>query len=69
MARSFIVMGLPVIVNLIRTGDGVAPKDIADELHVSRATIDSHRRNIMKKLRFDDAHKFQAFAVRKRMLW
>lgn len=51
------------------TGEGVSPKDIAEELHVSRATIDSHRRNIMKKLRIDDAHKLQAFAVRKRMLW
>lgn len=51
------------------TGDGVAPKNIADQLNVTRATVDSHRRNIMKKLRFDDSHKFQAFAVRKRKLW
>ena len=51
------------------TGEGVAPKDMASELSVSRATVDTHRRNIMKKLRIDDAHKFQAFAVRKRMLW
>ena len=51
------------------TGQGIAPKDIADELHVSRATVDSHRRNIMKKLRIDDSHKPQAFAVRKRMMW
>ena len=51
------------------TGDGIAPKQIADELDVTRATVDSHRRNIMQKLRIDDAHKLQAFAVRKRMLW
>lgn len=51
------------------TGEGVSPKDIAKELSVTRATIDSHRRSIMKKLRIDDGHKFQAFAVRKRQLW
>ena len=51
------------------TGEGVAPKTMAGELNVSRATVDSHRRNIMKKLRIDDSHKLQAFAVRKRMLW
>ena len=51
------------------TGDGVAPKGIAEQLEVTRATVDTHRRNIMKKLRIDDAHKFQAFAVRKRILW
>lgn len=50
-------------------GDGLAPKRIADELGVTRATVDSQRRSIMKKLRIDDSHKFQAFAVRKRRLW
>lgn len=56
--------------NILRlTGEGIAPKEMADELHISRATVDTHRRNIMKKLRFDDTHKFQAFAVRKRQLW
>lgn len=56
--------------NVLRLiGEGIAPKAIAGELHVTRATIDSHRRNIMKKLRIDDAHKLQAFAVRKRMMW
>ena len=51
------------------TGDGVAPKEMAESLSVSRATVDTHRRNIMKKLRMDSAHQFQAFAVRKRQLW
>ena len=51
------------------TGEGIAPKEMAEELNVTRATVDSHRRNIMKKLRIDDAHKLQAFAVRKRKLW
>ena len=50
-------------------GEGLAPKHIASEMEVERATVDTHRRNIMKKLRIDDAHKFQAFAVRRRQLW
>ena len=51
------------------TGDGLAPKLIAEELEVERTTVDTHRRNIMKKLRIDDAHKLQAFAVRRRKIW
>lgn len=50
-------------------GEGLSPKLIAAELDVARATVDSHRRNIMQKLRIDDAHKLQAFAVRKKQLW
>lgn len=49
--------------------DGLAPKLIAEELDVERTTVDTHRRNIMKKLRIDDSHQFQAFAVRRRKLW
>lgn len=51
------------------TGEGLAPKLIASELDVERTTVDTHRRNIMKKLRIDDAHKFQAYAIRRRQLW
>ena len=50
-------------------GDGLAPKRIAEALDVARATIDTHRRNIMKKLRIDDSHKLQEFAIRKSQLW
>ena len=50
-------------------GDGLSPKIIATELNVERTTIDTHRRNIMRKLRIDDSHKLQAFAVRRRQLW
>lgn len=50
-------------------GQGVSPKLIAEQLLVARATIDTHRRNIMKKLRIEDAHQLQAFATRKRQLW
>lgn len=50
-------------------GEGMAPKDVAKELDVERTTVDTHRRNIMKKLRIDNAHKLQAFAVRKSQLW
>ena len=50
-------------------GDGLAPKLIAERLHLERSTVDTHRRNIMRKLRIDDAHQFQAFAVRKKKLW
>lgn len=50
-------------------GDGLAPKLIAEQLNVERSTVDTHRRNIMRKLRIDDAHRFQAFAVRKKLLW
>ena len=51
------------------TGEGMAPKLIATELEVERTTVDTHRRNIMRKLRIDDAHQFQAYAVRRRKLW
>ena len=51
------------------TGEGLSPKAIAGELDVERTTVDTHRRNIMRKLRIDDSHKFQAFAVRRRQLW
>ena len=51
------------------SGDGLAPKDVAIKLDVERTTVDTHRRNIMKKLRIENAHQFQAFAVRKRQLW
>ena len=51
------------------TGEGLAPKTIAEQLNVERTTVDTHRRNIMKKLRIDDAHKLQAFAVRRHQLW
>ena len=50
-------------------GEGLAPKEVAERLDLARATIDSHRRNIMQKLRIDDSHQLQAFAVRKRRLW
>jgi len=50
-------------------GDGLAPKLIAERLEIERSTVDTHRRNIMRKLRIDDAHQFQAFAVRKKALW
>lgn len=50
-------------------GEGVSPKLIAEQLTVARATVDSHRRNIMRKLRIEDAHQLQAFATRKRRLW
>ena len=50
-------------------GDGIAPRLIAERMDVERSTIDTHRRNIMRKLRIDDAHQFQAFAVRQRRLW
>lgn len=50
-------------------GEGLSPKLIAAELDIARATVDSHRRNIMQKLRIDDSHKLQAFAVRKKQLW
>lgn len=51
------------------TGEGLAPKNIASKLNVERTTVDTHRRNIMRKLRIDDSHKLQAFAVRRRQLW
>ena len=51
------------------SGEGMAPKAIAEQLEIERSTIDTHRRNIMKKLRIDNAHELQAFAVRKRQLW
>ena len=51
------------------TGTGMSPKLIAEDMDLERATVDTHRRNIMKKLRIDNAHQFQAFAVRKRQLW
>ena len=54
---------------LKRLGEGMSPKRIAEELDLSRATVDTHRRNIMQKLRIDDAHSLQAFAVRKQKLW
>jgi DNA-binding CsgD family transcriptional regulator len=47
----------------------MSPKKIAEVLDLSRATVDTHRRNIMQKLRIDDAHSLQAFAVRKMKLW
>jgi len=50
-------------------GEGLAPKAVAEKLDLERSTVDTHRRNIMKKLRIDNAHEFQAFAVRKRQLW
>ena len=50
------------------TGEGMAPKLVAERMNVERTTV-THRRNIMRKLRIDDTHKFQAFAVRKRKLW
>jgi len=50
-------------------GEGMSPKRIAEVLDLSRATVDTHRRNIMQKLRIDDAHSLQAFAVRKMKLW
>lgn len=50
-------------------GEGMAPKAVAEQLDLERSTVDTHRRNIMKKLRIDNAHEFQAFAVRKRQLW
>jgi DNA-binding CsgD family transcriptional regulator len=54
---------------LKRLGEGMSPKKIAEVLDLSRATVDTHRRNIMQKLRIDDAHSLQAFAVRKMKLW
>jgi len=51
------------------TGAGLAPKVIATRMNVERTTVDTHRRNIMSKLRIDNSHEFQAFAVRKRKLW
>ncbi len=50
-------------------GEGMSPKMIAESLDIVRATVDTHRRNIMQKLRIEDAHQLQAFAVRKRQLW
>ncbi len=50
-------------------GDGLSPKRIAESLEVARATVDTHRRNIMQKLRIEDAHTLQAFAIRKQRLW
>lgn len=54
---------------LRQLGEGMSPKKIAEVLELSRATVDTHRRNIMQKLRIDDAHSLQAFAVRKMKLW
>ncbi|MGI9515863.1 MAG: response regulator transcription factor [Pirellulaceae bacterium] len=51
------------------TGEGLAPKIIAQRMDLERSTVDTHRRNIMRKLRIDDRHQFQAFAVRRRKLW
>lgn len=50
-------------------GEGLAPKKIAEQLDVVRATIDTHRRNIMQKLRIENSHQLQAFAVRRHNLW
>lgn len=50
-------------------GKGLSPRLVAESLDVARATVDTHRRNIMEKLRIDDGHQLHAFAVRKQQLW
>jgi hypothetical protein len=50
-------------------GEGMSPKRIAEFPEVARATVETHRRNIMQKLRIEDAHTLQAFVVQQQRLW
>jgi DNA-binding CsgD family transcriptional regulator len=51
---------------LRRIADGLSSKEIADQLAISRKTVDAHRANICNKLEIHGQYGLTRFAVRHR---
>ena len=48
--------------------EGLSSKEIADKLHVSARTVDSHRANMMEKLEIRKVSKLVRYAIREGLL-
>ena len=44
-------------------GSGLATREIADELHVSRKTVESHREHIKEKMKLNSATELLKHAI------
>ena len=50
------------IVQLV--AEGLSNKEIAEQIHLSEATVDTHRRNIMRKLELKGVAELTKYAIR-----
>jgi len=50
-------------------GEGLGPTDIADRLHISTKTIETHRARIKEKLNLDSASALRQFAIQWTQQW
>ncbi len=49
---------------LRRISESKSMKEIAEELHITRSTVDTHKANLMRKLRCDNTNELIRFAMR-----
>ena len=49
---------------LRRISESKSMKEIAEELHITRSTVDTHKANLMRKLRCDNTNELSRFAMR-----
>ena len=49
---------------LLRISESKSMKEIAEELHITRSTVDTHKANLMRKLRCDNTNELIRFAMR-----
>jgi len=49
---------------MVKVAEGLSSKDVAEKLHISETTVNTHRRNIMSKLSLNNATQLVRYAIK-----